>query len=81
MFTSNLSSMLKKKVMSLVEKNRLGEASNFEVITDSNAALLIGGEASCPSLTTCGTYNGDCSNLTGCGTYNVPPPCSGLQST
>jgi hypothetical protein len=72
--------MLKKKVMSLVEKNKLGEAGNFEVITDSSAAQLVGGLLSCPSLSTCGTYNGDCSNLTACGTYNVPPPCSGLQS-
>jgi hypothetical protein len=62
--------MLKKKLHSLVTSRSLSEIGNFEIIHDSNATQIMGGENACPMLSNCGNYKGDCPNLTTCGTYS-----------
>jgi hypothetical protein len=66
--------MFKKKLSSLVANEQLLRQSNFEIIHDASAMLIVGGMAvePCPKLTNCANFSGTCSNLVNCGTYTPP---------
>jgi hypothetical protein len=64
--------MLKKKLSDLVRKSEAGPRTNFEIINDPGAALLMGGEA-CGHFTNCNMFNPgndtSCPDLQTCGEY------------
>ena len=55
--------MLKNKFMQLPSND-----ADFEIISDSQAASLVGG---CNKLYSCGTYEGPCSKLTFCTVFTM----------
>ena len=57
--------MLKNKLKALVTTENLGEQINFQVIHDSAASQITGGN----NLPACGLYIGICPGLAVCGTY------------
>jgi hypothetical protein len=60
--------MLKRKMNEFKKDNYRPTKDLFEIINDSDASNLRGGEA-CGELQSCGTFEGDCSTLNNCTTF------------
>jgi hypothetical protein len=61
--------MFKNKLKELVQNKKELTKPSFEVLSDNQSSMLIGG---CRVLKSCKSFDGTCPNLTVCGTYREP---------